>query len=106
MCYRGCQWCYFNQTCVECERGYIFNEKRVCEAEIYFAIATSLASFPYSAVALKMILLQFMEEFWYYEFHGHEYSPKVKAVLETIGNMNRKRFIPIFVKELVGEELH
>ena len=67
-----------------------------------FAIATTLSSFPYSAVALKMILLQFMEEFWYYEFHNHEYSMKVKAILETMGNMNRKRFIPIFVKELVG----
>lgn len=71
-----------------------------------FALSTSLSSYPYSSVLLRVVLLQFMEEFWYYEFQNHTYSQQIRTVHETIGNMNRKKFVPVFVKAIVGQDFY
>lgn len=49
-----------NDTCIECETGYNLNDGR-CEMGEAFAVATSVISYPYSSVAMKMVFIQFME---------------------------------------------
>jgi hypothetical protein len=46
-----------------------------------------------------MILTQLMEEFWFYEYQKYEYSEPVGKVLRYVGNVNRNRYIPPYVKD-------
>jgi hypothetical protein len=82
--------------------GYTL-ENGICEAEIPFTLLATLESYPYSNIAFRMILLQFMEELWFYEYHQYNYSQPVCKMLRYIGNANRKRYIPPYVKDALPD---
>lgn len=51
---------------------------------------------------MKIILADFLEELWFYEYHDCEYENS-RFLLEFIGIVNRNKFFPIFFKDLLGD---
>lgn len=50
---------------------------------------------------MKIILSDFVEELWFYEYHEGQYEGHRKY-LEFIGRVNRNKFLPIFIKDIFG----
>ena len=49
-----------------------------------------------------MILVDFVEEFWFYEYHDTNYNIS-SEIFQFVGGVNRNKFMPIFVKVFLGE---
>ena len=42
-----------------------------------------------------------MDEFWYYEYHKYNYSEPVKGIVSYVGSVNRNKYIPPYVKDIL-----
>jgi hypothetical protein len=96
ICWENCLECD-GDRCTECSAGFTLTNG-TCEAEVSFAFISSLQSFPYSSMVLRLIFFQFMDEFWFYEYMDCNYSQPVKEIIAYIGNANRNKYIPPYVK--------
>jgi hypothetical protein len=74
-----------------------------CEGTVPFTFLASLESYPYSNIVFRMIMLQFMEELWFYEYQAYNYSITITRMLKYVGNVNRNRYIPPYVKDIVPD---
>ena len=66
-----------------------------------YAFITSIVSIPYSAFAFRVIFIDMMEEFWFFEYHEIDYN-STSSFIEFVGSVNRKKFIPAYVDWILG----
>ena len=76
-----------------------------CATKAMFTVLTTFLSIPFSAAAVQILMVEFSQEFWYFEYHETNYS-SFAFIIDFVGNINRKKFIPSPIKSLSGPLYH
>jgi hypothetical protein len=67
---------------------------------------STFISAPYSGLVFNLVMMDFLDDFWFFEHHNFNYSKNLQKIFSLVGSLNRNKIVPpafkVFLKDAVA----